>query len=98
MGRRGNTTNFERVSIEDNIVEISCGAHHTIALASNGGIYAFGSHMHGQLGIGFGKPVNYTPKRIEGLIARQVSAGDYHTAAISTDRTVFVWGSNKFGA
>lgn len=34
-----------------NIEHISCGQHHTIAVAKDGNFYAFGDNKYGQLGI-----------------------------------------------
>lgn len=37
---------------QENIVDASCGASHTLLLSANGQLYAFGLNSSGQLGLG----------------------------------------------
>jgi alpha-tubulin suppressor-like RCC1 family protein len=37
---------------DKNIIDLSLGADHTLALAKNGSVFSFGSNIYGQLGRG----------------------------------------------
>lgn len=50
--------------MEDKVIKISCGKHHTLALTEHGEIYTWGSNHHGQLGIG-STSKSRAPVRIE---------------------------------
>ena len=36
---------------DENIVYVSCGSFHTLAVAANGNIYSFGQNKYGKLGM-----------------------------------------------
>ncbi|MFH0772626.1 MAG: filamentous hemagglutinin N-terminal domain-containing protein [Candidatus Omnitrophota bacterium] len=85
------------------ISRISAGYFHTVALKSDGTVYAWGSNYYGQLGnnsttdsrvpveiLGVGG-VNYLTD------ISQIAAGGFHTVALNTDGTVYAWGSNYYG-
>lgn len=79
------------------IVDIALGAHHTVALADNGSVYAWGFSGDGRLGHGyFGDEV--IPKLMEILAEHrivQVACGELHSAALSDKGIVFTWGVGK---
>lgn len=54
----------KRIQMEDKVIKISCGKHHTLALTEHGEIYTWGSNHHGQLGIG-STSKSRAPVRIE---------------------------------
>uniref|UniRef100_A0A7N9DEE4 HECT-type E3 ubiquitin transferase n=1 Tax=Macaca fascicularis TaxID=9541 RepID=A0A7N9DEE4_MACFA len=65
------------------IEDVAVGAEHTLALASNGDVYAWGSNSEGQLGLGHTNHVR-EPTLVTGLQGknvRQISAGRCHSAA-----------------
>ena len=84
-----------------NIVQIEAGGFHTLALRSDGTVWAWGLNDRGQLGD------NSTTERsapvqvgvgvagFSNIIA--ISAGDAHSLALKADGTVWVWGSNEYG-
>ena len=50
------------------VVDMLCGAYHTIALSSEGACFSWGCNNNGQLGLGrFGGEEVTTPSRIERL-------------------------------
>jgi alpha-tubulin suppressor-like RCC1 family protein len=76
---------------------ISVGDEHTLAIKTNGTLWAWGSNEYGQLGDGI-ITVRDTPIQIGTANNWQsVSAGDDHTVAIKTDGTLWTWGANNWG-
>jgi alpha-tubulin suppressor-like RCC1 family protein len=89
------------------IVQISAGPTHALALGRDGSVYAWGGNSSGQLGTGnttaAGTPVNVsgngdlansvnTARRIV-----QVSAGNDFSLAVGLDGAVYAWGSAQSG-
>jgi len=77
---------------------VSAGLSHTVAIKSDGTLWAWGYNGSGELGIG---TTDYNPHpnpvQIGTDIWASVSAGSSHTMAIKTDGTLWAWGSNSFG-
>ena len=76
---------------------ISAGAEHSAAITANGQLLAWGSNVHGQLGIGIGTTMkSLSPQHVmDDVVA--VSAGYYHTMAITADGNLWAWGFNHYG-
>lgn len=83
------------------VVQIEAGAFHTLALKSNGTVWAWGWNENGQLGNGtetdqsLPVQVGVGVSGFNNIIA--VSAGDVHSMALKSDGTVWIWGSNEYG-
>ena len=85
------------------ITSISTSGHHTLALASDGAIYAWGRGGEGQLGndewvdktLPGEVEVSNTPMADKTIVA--VSAGAFHSFALASDGTVYAWGRNDYG-
>ena len=89
----------EQVIGLSNIVDISAGHQFSLALDSNGRIYAWGSNREGQLGINNTYTFFTTPQLIGTLTnVSQISAGHYHALAMTEDGTVYGWGRASNGA
>ena len=70
---------------------------YSLALKSDGTVWAWGYNFFGQLGDGTNIHRN-TPVQVSGLTgAVQISAGSYHSLALKSDGTVWAWGSNGAG-
>ncbi|WP_139125185.1 RCC1 domain-containing protein [Bacillus solimangrovi] len=85
---------------EAKIEQVAAGRNHTIALASDGTMYEWGSNDFGQLGDGNIGTNQATPTAItipEGAKIEQVAAGIYHSVALASDGTMYTWGSNEDG-
>eukprot|EP00741_Cyanophora_paradoxa_P003473 tig00000711_g3373.t1 len=79
---------------------VACGTSHTLVLADNGEVYAFGNNEQGQLGVGVGEARVKSPAHVEvlkGKGTRQIACGDLHSIALTTVGEVFAWGANDYG-
>lgn len=84
------------------IIAISAGEDHCLALDVNGVVWAWGYNYYGQLGNGTTDPCT-TPVKVVGpngvefgnIVA--ISAGYWHSMAIDVDGTIWVWGKGLQG-
>ena len=85
------------------IMQVAAGATHSLALATDGTIYAWGKNEYGQLGndstINSPIPVavKTTGTPMDGKKIIQIHAGYEHSLALASDGTVYTWGRNNFG-
>jgi alpha-tubulin suppressor-like RCC1 family protein len=70
----------------------SAGGNHTLALKTDGSLWAWGNNDSGQLGDGT-ITARSTPVRVLDDV-RAVAAGTRHTLALKTDGSLWAWGSN----
>jgi len=75
---------------------IAGGDSHTLALKSDGTIWAWGDNQWGQLGDGTTN-LHLTPFHVNGLNNIIALIGRNHTVALKGDGTVWAWGRNKEG-
>jgi len=78
--------------------QIAGGNFHTLAIQSNGTLWAWGqNNIYGQLGLG-DRTNRSSPVQVGTLSDwSQISVGQYHALAIKTDGTLWCWGSNFYG-
>src|SRR6476660_6259175 len=88
-----------------NVTAISAGGVNSLALRSDGTVWAWGSNRDAQLGNGTTPNSNAhgTPVQVGASVAGftniiAISTGVVHSVALKSDGTVWVWGSNVFGA
>jgi len=74
---------------------IASGTFHTLAIKSDGSLWAWGLNAHGELGDGTNTN-RVSPVKIMDDVA-SVSAGQYYSMAIKTDGSLWVWGCNING-
>lgn len=77
--------------------QVSRGPNHTLAIATDGSLWAWGYNFNGQLGIGTTEKSAIPVKVGTGTQWKSVSAGVYHTLAIKNDGTLWAWGDNSIG-
>ena len=85
-----------------NIVDVTCGANHVIALDNKGHAYAFGSGQQNQLGRRIVErtklnSLNPSPLAFPRTKITSISTGAYHSFAIDKAGDVWSWGLNSFG-
>jgi len=80
-----------------NVVAIAAGTSHSLALKSDGTVFAWGGNSWGQLGDATTTDLP-TPAPVSGLSnVVAIAAGSYHSLALRSDGTVWSWGRNNAG-
>ncbi|MCX7927480.1 MAG: autotransporter-associated beta strand repeat-containing protein [Candidatus Omnitrophica bacterium] len=86
-----------------NIIRIAAGGYHSIALAEDGTVFAWGYNEFGQLGNGSTEnsatPVQVHGLNNEGVLSNisKIAAGGFNSAAVSSTGFVYTWGYNGEG-
>jgi alpha-tubulin suppressor-like RCC1 family protein len=76
---------------------VEAGGNSSFILMENGELYAFGDHLHGQLGLGEGEKFS-RPHKLDTLAPiRAVSTGKSHTLFLLEDGSILAAGLNTFG-
>jgi large repetitive protein len=79
------------------VTALAAGAEHSLALAEDGTVWAWGNNDHGQLGNGTTIPSNL-PAAVPALArVAAIAAGAEHSLALAEDGTVWAWGGNWAG-
>ena len=91
-----------KISGVGDVVAISGGRYHVLALTRDGRVYAWGDNEDGALGrpleIGIGGTAYQTPGFVNGLPrVKAVAAGYDFSLAIDLQGQVWVWGNNTYG-
>jgi alpha-tubulin suppressor-like RCC1 family protein len=91
----------------ENIIAISAGNHHVLALDNQGCVWAWGKNEFGQLGIGESEAgpgkKKETPVKVKKVQSTDltgiiyIDAGFEHSLAIDKDGQIWVWGCNTSG-
>ncbi|MFH1018126.1 MAG: hypothetical protein V1798_08085, partial [Pseudomonadota bacterium] len=92
-----------------NVVAVSAGKSHSMALDDQGRIWSWGANDCGQLGFSTTDttcslpsvtpiPCQSIPKQVSGLgIIQAVAAGGSHSMALDASQNVYSWGDNQYG-
>ncbi|MCW5980834.1 MAG: choice-of-anchor D domain-containing protein [Bryobacteraceae bacterium] len=79
------------------VIAVAAGGEHSLALKSDGTVWAWGANRYGQLGNGSHADANM-PVRVSNLTGVvEVTAGGAHSLARKGDGTVWAWGSSGEG-
>jgi len=92
------------VASDDHVVQVACGAFHTMAATKQGKLFSWGKEESGCLGIHFtGESLLsgvYQPHEVQlppGISVARVSCGGAHSLVLSTDGRVLACGKNENG-
>lgn len=83
-----------------NVVGVAAGNQHTLALCTNGTVFAWGQDASGQLGVGWLPYPSLTNVPIQTFVLTQIvaiAAGDSHSLALDSSGHVFAWGNGNLG-
>jgi alpha-tubulin suppressor-like RCC1 family protein len=76
---------------------VSAGYYHTLALRTDGTLWAWGFNYDGEVGIGT-TDTQLEPAQVGTATNWQsLAAGAYHSLAVRTDGTLWAWGYNYYG-
>ncbi|HQY53489.1 MAG TPA: Ig-like domain-containing protein [Ignavibacteria bacterium] len=96
----GSISGSSNIIVEDTVVTlwatVSAGYRHTMALKTNGTLWAWGYNGNGQFGNGT-TTSTVIPIKIGSLTWSKISVGDYYTLGIKSDGTLWAWGENQNG-
>ena len=98
-GSKSDTFSYKPVQVQGlrDVVEISAGNEHALALLKDGTVRAWGWNAYGQLGDGTKANAKF-PVIVKGLMnVVHVGTGQAHSMAILEDGTLKTWGSNNSG-
>lgn len=90
-------TTPQRVGATTAWASVTAHFDHTLALAADGGLWAWGANEHGALGDGTTRD-GYTPRRIGTDRWTAVTSGVSRSFAIKADGSLWAWGENGYGA
>jgi len=82
------------------VVDASAGGSHSLAILSDGTLWAWGNNQWGRLGMGEDDTrFRAVPTQVgEGDNWVSVAAGQFHSLGIQGDGTLWAWGNNQHGA
>ena len=88
----------QRIGADDDWVAVTSGMDHSLAVKSDGSLYAWGYNHNGQLGDN-----STTDRAVPVRVGSDndwvaVSAGEHHTVALKSDGSLYAWGANGLGA
>jgi alpha-tubulin suppressor-like RCC1 family protein len=84
-----------------NITALAAGSKHSLALSSDGKLYAWGDNLSGQIGVNSTRSTVRTPALVSNLSAvtvKAIGAGAEHSLALAADGQVYAWGRPNGGA
>jgi alpha-tubulin suppressor-like RCC1 family protein len=105
MGQLGNGSreNKERPrlngSISEPLLQVSCGATHTVALTKSGKVVTWGGNRWGQLGDGqlTSSTSMIIPMQLHHRPVVSITCGENHSLVMTSGGNVYAWGDNSFG-
>ncbi|MBY9082732.1 RCC1 repeat- and reductase domain-containing protein, partial [Paenibacillus sp. HN-1] len=97
-GTTTNTTVPAAISTLSGVTAIAAGSRHSLALKSDGSVWAWGYGGSGELGDG-SLTVRTTPVAVSGLTSEvtAIAGGNSHSLALKSDGSVWAWGYNGDG-
>jgi alpha-tubulin suppressor-like RCC1 family protein len=87
----------KQIGTENTWVSVAAGWDHTLAIKSDGTLWAWGANYSGQLGDGTTTSRSRPSQVASGTEWTSVAASTWHSLAVRSDGTLYAWGSNDFG-
>lgn len=79
-----------------NVISVSAGGAHALALKADGTVWAWGNNEYDQLGVDQASPITL-PRQVESLEnIVGIAAGLESNLALATDGQVWAWGGNEY--
>jgi len=96
-GQGGDLWHFESLPIRvmDDVIGISAGGAHSLAITGDGSLWAWGWNIFGQVGDGT-MVDSFMPTMVLDDVVK-ASAGDMHSLALRRDGSLWAWGSGLYG-
>lgn len=96
--RRDTPTEIDGIK-DFNIVNVSCGRHHTLLLTECGTVFSCGENKHGQCGIGNQHPIVHSPNRIafKGRHVTNVACGAEFSVILDSKGYLHTFGYPEYG-
>jgi secretion-regulating guanine nucleotide exchange factor len=99
LGAQDIETAYSPVQVSDDIIDISCGQFHSVAINKQGDILAFGRNKFGQLALPLTHKFSFTAQRISNFNgnASRVFCGWSHCSVLLENGELFMWGRGDHG-
>jgi hypothetical protein len=79
----------------DDVICVAAGDGHSLAVKTDGSLWAWGNNTLGQLGDGTNLSRNKPVKIMDGVFS--VAAKEFHSLALKKDGSLWAWGNNEYG-
>ena len=83
------------VKVMDDVISVSAGAVHSLAIKKDGSLWAWGCNEHGEIGDG-GDADRIRPVKVMDNVI-EASANSHFTVALKADGGLWAWGDNNYG-
>lgn len=84
----------------EGVCQLVGGEHHSLALTSEGAVFAFGRGDNSQLGLGDGEEQHLSPVKVQGLAGvpiRKLTCGSNQNFAVAKSGDLYAWGFGEMG-
>lgn len=86
------------VGLTGSVTAIAAGHNHSLAIKTDGTLWAWGDGTYGQLGYApAAGTASAIPGQVPGTNWVAVAGGGGHTLAVKVDQTLWAWGDNTYG-
>jgi RNA polymerase sigma factor (sigma-70 family) len=97
LGNIHNTVSLRRIGNETDWRYVTSGTFHSLAIKSDGTLWAWGQNLSYQLGDGTRTNRTTPMPSVPGNNWKQVAAGDHSSFALKNDGTLWAWGGGYLG-